>query len=670
MLAGLRSRVRRAASKRPSYVAWRALHEARGHAERFVAPRRVRSLTPDALCQRLRAPSIEALWDRCASSPWPFCPPTVDPADLERLCPGEGDAIVRAADRALEHRVDLVGSGDVELGPRIDWLVDRMSGKRWPEGFSRAIEVLGLGQPSDVKFPWELSRLQWALPLGQAWRLTGEDRYAEGARQLLDDWIDANPYAWTVNWSCTKEPALRILTWTWLFFALRDSAAFADPGFRFRLLKALYLHADYTERHFERSDINGNHFTANAAGLVFAGLFFGEARAPERWARAGLRHLVDDVEGQVFPDGVDFEASVPYHRLVCELFALPAIYAQAHGRAVPPAYRARMAAMAEFVASYSRGDGSSPLWGDADDGRAMPMRHGHLQDHRYLVGLVGSWLGDDGLLRWFDGPVAELYWLLGPPAGAALVDRAAPPARSRAFPDGGFYVLAHGDDHVFVDCGPVGMAGRGGHGHNDTLSFEAALQGRLLVTDSGCFVYTGSVEERNRFRATDAHNTPRVDGEEINSLRPLLLWTLGDDTRPAVREWTPQAERTVLVAEHDGYARLPSPVTVVRRFELDGERSSLVVEDSLEGTGRHTVEIPLHLAAGVEVSQRDDAFELAVGGRRFLVTWSTGGWQPEQEASRVSPSYGVAVASTRLVWRRTGSLPAGLTVTIVPSPPT
>ena len=32
-------------------------------------------------------------------------------------------------------------------------------------------------------------------------------------------------------------------------------------------------------------------------------------------------------------------------------------------------------------------------------------------------------------------------------------------------------------DHVLIDAGPVGMAGRGGHGHNDCLAFDAMLDG-------------------------------------------------------------------------------------------------------------------------------------------------------------------------------------------------
>ena len=45
------------------------------------------------------------------------------------------------------------------------------------------------------------------------------------------------------------------------------------------------------------------------------------------------------------------------------------------------------------------------------------------------------------------------------------------------------------------------MHGRGGHGHNDILSFELWLDGMNLVTDCGAYLYTASREWRNRFAA-------------------------------------------------------------------------------------------------------------------------------------------------------------------------
>ena len=87
--------------------------------------------------------------------------------------------------------------------------------------------------------------------------------------------------------------------------------------------------------HIERSSINGNHLTADAAGLVFAGLFFEGIGDADRWAADGWRTLETEILMQVHPDGVDFEASVPYHRLVAELFLLPARYRQVRGLPVP-----------------------------------------------------------------------------------------------------------------------------------------------------------------------------------------------------------------------------------------------------------------------------------------------------------------------------------------------
>ena len=305
------------------------------------------------------------------------------------------------------------------------------------------------------------------------------------------------------------------------------------------------------------------------------------------------------------PDGVDFEASVAYHRLVAELFLLPALYRRACGLDVPAEYRERLVAMARFTAAYARPDGGTPLWGDADDARALPLGSQALTDHRYLPGLVGAAFDVPELRDASAGSRSEAFWLLGPAAAAALPEAATPPRppRSRAFPDGGFYVLRNEADHVFVDCGPVGLAGRGGHGHNDCLSFEAALDGVHLVTDCGAFVYTASFAERNRFRSTAFHNTPCVDGAEMNRLQPDLLWSLEYDARPVVRRFETGTETDIFCGAHAGYGRLPAPVTPVRTIVLDHRSHALTITDAFEGAGRHRIEIPLHLAPGVTASE-------------------------------------------------------------------
>ncbi|MFP8835079.1 heparinase II/III family protein [Hydrogenophaga sp. XSHU_21] len=573
------------------------------------------------------------------------------------------------AEDALAHRVNLLGSGLAPLGDQIDWHTDFKTGIGWSPRYFADIDYNNPDRPSDVKVPWELSRLQWLMPVGQVWVMTRDERYAEAVKSVLEQWIDANPCGGSVNWSCTMEAALRVFTWTWFFHIFKDAASWNDPAFRFRFLRALYLHVEFTDRHIERSDVNGNHYTADAAALVVGGLFFGEGEGPTHWQQEGWRILVEEMPRQVFPDGVDFEASVPYHRLVAELFLWPAMHRTAHGLPVDDAYRQRLLAMGRFAKAYTKPNGQVPLWGDADDARALPLGMQSINDHRYLPALIGAYLGGEHGLGGEKDGLGELFWVRGPDAVAQWRNACPQATSSEAFPDGGFYVLRGAVDHVFIDCGPLGLAGRGGHGHNDCLSFEVVLDGTPLVSDCGAYLYTASYEERNRFRSTDLHNTPRVDAEELNRfIRPDYLWNLHNDALPRALVWHDSESSAGFAGAHSGFERLSDPVTPHRAWHLDKVNHALVVMDRIVGRGSHLIEIPLHLAPGVEVvSLACDHAILESEGRRFRLDWhAPDALEMAKEPARVSPSYGTVIPTTRLVWRGRLGLPLDLAVVIAP----
>jgi hypothetical protein len=664
----LLSLARRMAGKSPLYVARRAVSELVRRVDRSRIPGRVGRFDQAALLRALGAGGIDEAWERLGDRPY-FAAKDLTADEVERFCPGMLRSLASSADRAVRREVDLLGSGPVALGERIRWHVDYKTSLGWPERTAFGVDYGNPDRPSDVKFPWELSRLQWLLPAAQRHLVEPDERLAVAARDLLADWIAENGYAGSINWACTMEAALRIPTWTFLFHAFHRSRAWADPAFRCTFLRSLFLHADFTERYIERSDINGNHFTADAAGLVFAGLFFGGDGAPQRWLDRGWRALSIEIGRQVLPDGVDFEASAAYHRLVTELFLLPALYRERCGIRTPRPYVEKLEAMARFVSAYSRPDGSSPLWGDADDGRALPLGDQPLLDHRYLVGLVAAQWGDDGLRSVCSGPHAEILWLLGPKACAGLQERTGVLPASGAFPDGGVFIMRRGRNHVFIDCGPVGLAGRGGHGHNDCLAFEAMLEGCLLVTDCGSYVYTASYADRNRFRSTGSHNTPQVDAEELNRFPgPLDIWSLRYDAVPSLREFTPGPASDRFVGTHRGYQRLPGSPQPQRTIVLDHDRSALVIQDEIRGVGSHGVEIPLHLGIGVTVEPgAPEVMTLRLGAAEFTLLWEGIGWTCSVENARCSPSYGACHPIRRLVWRRSGMLPATLRMCLAPT---
>ncbi|MBC8337123.1 MAG: alginate lyase family protein [Alphaproteobacteria bacterium] len=679
--------LRRGWRKPPHVIVRWMIRQTGAELDQHRAPGRARSLTRDRLLSLLGGQSLDSLWQRLTEAPFPFHTGPVAMDAYDELCPGDGAGILVAAEDAVNRRVDLLGSGPVDLPTPIPWHKDFKSGHSWPIVPFRRIDVLDLGRDSDIKVPWELSRLQWLIPVGQAYLLGGEERYAKAVRDVIEDWDKANPLAQGVNWACTMDVALRGIALVWLFRVFHASAAWRDEDFRIRFLKLLYLHCDFTARHLEWSDINGNHLATNAAGLVIMGLFLGgggtDIGKPGQWATKGWRILSDELPQQVTPDGVDFEVSTAYHRLVTELFLLPALYRRAAGLDVPDNYSARLRKMAEFTAAYSRPDGSTPLWGDADDGRVLPFGGQVRNDHRYLMAIIGIAFEDSSLAAQASGHRGEVFWTLGPDAAETVPSRPVP-STSRDFPDGGVYIMRHdqnsGGDHVFIDCGPVGMAGRGGHGHNDCLSLEAVLDGVHLLTDCGTYLYSADPEWRNDFRSTGFHNTPIVGGEEQNRfVRPEYLWSLHNDAKPDVRLWSP-GETTGenedrFIGAHSGYRRLADPVTVVRGVLLDKTTHRLIISDHFEAAGEHRVRVPYHLPPGVEVVEEASGLWLlkARGGgeagdrdRQFLLVSSGADWSTSLGDGWVSQSYGIKHPAKVLNFFRSGPLQP-LTIALLPA---
>jgi hypothetical protein len=240
---------------------------------------------------------------------------------------------------------------------------------------------------------------------------------------------------------------------------------------------------------------------------------------------------------------VDFEQSVAYHRLVLEACLTGLVMLQRAGRDLPASAHGTLQRMCDYVAAYTRPDGQAPLVGDADDGRIQALGTQPLGDHRYLLAIGGAMFARPDLAALAGGWRDEAFWLLGPSAARIEAeDGASSGTRSTAFPQGGVLVFRRGQTHLIADVAEVGLAGRGGHGHNDVLSFELVLEGMPLVTDCGAYVYTASAEWRNRFRSTGFHNTVQVDGEELNRFGPADdLWTLRYEAVPEAVVWRPGA---------------------------------------------------------------------------------------------------------------------------------
>lgn len=657
----------RNASKKPPHVIFdRIKDEIKIRVGVYTTPIRIAKFNFSKILAQTGQNNLDSLWAYLGQQPYIAHVGEMDTNHI--LIQNDKSQILEEAEKAFKNQLSLLGTGWISLGDKIDWHKDYKSGLRWDPKYITKINYCNPNDFSDVKIPWEISRFQWAMPLGQAYVITKDERYAKKVKDLLLDWIANNPYAASVNWTCTMEAALRVFSLTWFFHIFKDSKEWGDVKFRETFIKSIWLHVDFTERHIEKSDVNGNHFTADAAGMVVGGLFFGKGKDPLRWVEQGWKFLEDEFPKQVFNDGVDYEASVPYHRLNLELFFYPAYFRIKNGLPVDQNYIDRLIKMAEFSAAYTRADGTVPVWGDADDARTLPYRVGAINDHRYVIGLLGLTL-DRKLLDQFSGPLTELVWAFGIDAVNALADQKSSERGSKAFYDGGFYILRDEKNHVFIDCGPLGLAGRGGHGHNDILAFEAYLKGVPLISDSGSYLYTADYQERNNFRSTAYHNTPQINGEDINRvIRWDYLWNLQNDAEPILLDWKPSKKESSFKGSHTGYQRNEKLLTPIREITLFHDLNSLLISDSFSGTTNCDINIPFHFHPEVKIlALGDNEWKCTVRGEDFrMLNLSNQNWDSKIEDARISFSYGTVNASKKLSFSINGNNSSKLTIAILP----
>src|SRR5262249_12326327 len=160
------------------------------------------------------------------------------------------------------------------------------------------------------------ARCQHWCVLGQAYRLTHDERFAFEIGRQLDDFVEANPTGVGVNWTCTMDVGLRAVSWAMGLELVRDSRSL-DAAFWARAYEALFDHGVFIRNNLENTyEVTSNHFLSNLIGLLFLGAVFADLPQGVEWLSFSRAALEREMTVQVLPDGADYESSIPYHRLV------------------------------------------------------------------------------------------------------------------------------------------------------------------------------------------------------------------------------------------------------------------------------------------------------------------------------------------------------------------
>ncbi|MBI4668362.1 MAG: alginate lyase family protein [Elusimicrobia bacterium] len=546
----------------------------------------------------------------------------------ERYLAGEYQ-ILEAQPRNLKHSaIELAGKFQAE--PAIlPWHYDWIHPYRWDPRQTYLNCPFNEFDGIDVKLPWELSRFHHLTTLAQAACLTGAGRFVKEIVLQLEDWRRNNPPGYGVNWACTMDVAIRAAN---VLFAVglleNELERHPDECKRLRAILPAFVfnHALHIAKNLEAS---GNHRLADLAGLALLAEFYPHFYASDEWGDSAFMEMKRQMAVQIYPDGMDFESSTSYHRLVTEFFLFCFLIWRNKGRLIPDGFVKKLQQMIKAIGVYTKTNNEAVQFGDNDSGRFLVMAPERaILDHSYLT-CVGALAlqkptlqnspesprpvkrGEDkgegspyqtphpalSPLAQGEGFRPEALWLLGPDSWQAwksmiLKAKEKNSASQERFqyqelPDGGIYAARNRVSGHFlaVSLSANGQAGNGGHAHNDRLGFHLMLYGEDIFVDPGTGVYLRDRALRDEFRSTAGHNTLILGGEEQNRMDAGPFCLRLDVKHP--KKISSRLDKTsgafAFAGEHDGYARLKPPVAHRRSFhaELGSPKFSLEITDEI-----------------------------------------------------------------------------------------
>lgn len=508
------------------------------------------------------------------------------------------DRTIEDADKLCRHEVPLLQMGTVHQGSGINWHRDPVTGQVWERRFWADYRPESDPAGRDPKIIHELNRHQHLPRLAKAYWLTGDERYAAEAVDQMLSWTEQNPPGMGINWQSSLEIAIRTISWLWTLFPILGSKAL-DGAAAERIGASLFAQLDHVHRHTSLYGSPNTHLLGEATALFIGGLVFRDWEPCLAWLETGAALLTREADSQFLSDGAHGELSSCYHCYALDFYLQALVLGQHNLCYFSEAVHEKIEAGLHFVMHLSRPDGTIPLLGDDDGGRALALAS---RDYRsFNDGLCsGAVLFQRKDFKHQCGGFAEeTLWMLGEDGWNAYCQlESHAPADTRLFcPSAGYYLHRSGwgklDSHLIFDCGGLGML-TGGHSHADSLSVVLFSGGREFLVDPGTFVYNGAPHWRRYFRSTPAHNTVTIDGRDQAEMGGSFRW----NNRIAAQVTNVRSLPVPYVeAEHHGYRDV-----IHRRRIVNVQPGYWILLDDFRGTGEHTFDFAFHFGPEVETS--------------------------------------------------------------------
>ncbi len=580
----------------------------------------------------------------------------------------------------------------------IDWQLDFKSGYRWDESVWFKDIVFGKVKGADIKVPWELGRMQHLPVLAYSAFLahnshSGFDKnelYINEFRNEILDFIAFNPPGFGVQWHSSMDSAIRAVNWI-ISYDLFISAGFDfDEQFKSVFIRSIYEHGSHISGNLEwSSGMRGNHYLADLAGLLFISSFLPPTGEINSWFVYSVCGLIEEIFFQFLPDGSNFEASTNYHFLSTEivLYSLALILSLPKDRfnilsggqypklklsgkkaglmmmkehlifnddkiSFSSPLQQRLNDIIRFSLTLINQKGEIPQIGDNDSGRFLKLTPcfeineiNELQEnynsHYNIMSIISALTGNVMEFPGFNNQIEYQIFK------DKIINKIEIPSLEKfiynnkasvAYKNFGLYLLKNDKFELFIRCGHIGQMGKGGHSHNDQLSFVLNVNNLNFIVDPGTYVYTSYPYERNKFRSVKMHNTLWLKNSEQNVWQEDsvddLFWFIGEKTKSKVLVF----DNNHFSGEHYAYNK-------PHRREIEIDKNKLICSDICNNDAQKF--ISLHLAPDVKIENIEKQ-KVFVKLNEIEIMVSTGTGEIESYDYEFSLGYGLKQLSKEI----------------------
>lgn len=440
--------------------------------------------------------------------------------------------------------------------------------------------------PEQIDFEADIGTAHWIVDLNRfpyietlcnAFRRTGDEKYARKCIDLILSWIsqshDMEPRSERVMCRSYLNIAIHLTYWIKALVYIEEHAPhLISEDEMATIMRSIGRQLVWLDRKIPTQA--SNWVFIGCRGMLVTLAFCQDVPGREELVARSWQRVAEALKAQVLADGVQEEMATHYHAVI----VANVVMMLDHAHLLPdsphlPEIVESTQKMLRYLEHTMTPDGLHVAFGDSD--------------------------ADFGprVVKILEHPIARR--LLG---GEYRV------LTSTCFPYGGMMFLREGSDkgrdelYLAFDGGSFGT----NHAHEDKLGFWITAYGRSLIVDPGRHLYDRSEYSYRKFlNSTAGHSTVMIDGLGQNcfAIREQPGICRNEGKQPIY--WEEQPDGSIIAGAYynHGYGPEHLPVTHFRIFFYFADLKCWAFVDSIEGEGAHLVESRLQFAPGrVEVS--------------------------------------------------------------------